>query len=113
MVLNGENWPVPQGKPAVRPVEQRNVSFLHVGRNALTINREPVVHCGDFYLAGDQILYRMIGSMVALVHFARARADRNPEHLMAEADAKSWNSAIDDLPNDRNGIFAGCRRVAR
>ena len=54
----------------------------------------------------------MIGAVMALMHLHGLGADRQPEHLVAEADAEH-RFALDQRADHRHGIFAGGGRVAR
>ena len=82
-------------------------------RQRRAVNGEAVVHGGDLDLAGDEVLHRMIGAVMALVHFHGLGADRDAEHLMAETDAKSWHALVDDVADHRHRVRAGRRRIAR
>ena len=55
----------------------------------------------------------MIGAVVALVHLHGLGAERDAEHLVAEADAEGRHALVDQLADHRHGIFAGRGRVAR
>ena len=55
----------------------------------------------------------MIGAVMTLMHLRRLGADRDAEHLVAKADAEGRDAAVDDVADDRHGIFARRRRVAR
>ena len=50
--------------------------------------------------------------MVALRHLEGARADREPEQLMAEADAEERDFCLEQRLDRRHGVFAGRGRVA-
>src|SRR3954452_23506877 len=113
MVLHRENWLVLERHAAVRAVEQRHMRFGHVRGQRRAVDGEAVVHGGDLDLAGDEVLYRMIGAVMTLMHLRRLGADRDAEHLVAQADAEGRDAAIDDVADDRHGIFARRRRVAR
>src|SRR5450759_4809107 len=53
---------------AIGAVEQRNMGLGRTLRHGRLIDRETVVHRGDFHLAGGLVLDRMIGAVMALVH---------------------------------------------
>src|ERR1700752_1716485 len=58
--LETERRPVLEGQPLQRPVEQRAVCGLDIGRERRLIDREAMILTGDEDAAGIQILYRMI-----------------------------------------------------
>ena len=98
------------------------VSTAFAGRRR-AVDREAVVHRGDLDLAGGEVLHRMVGAVVALVHLHGLRADRDAEHLVAEADAEGRHAAVDQAcgspaPHirrwrpDRRGRWRGRRRRA-
>src|SRR4051812_22297427 len=89
MILHREHRPVFQGDAAVRSVKQRDMRLLRALRQRLAVDREAVIHRSNLDLAGGEILHRMIGAVMALMHFHRAGADREPQHLMTETDAES------------------------
>src|SRR5689334_15036379 len=88
MVLHREHRLVLEREAAIGSVEQRHVRLLDILRQRVLVHRESVVHRGDLDLAGGEILYRMIGAVVALMHLHCLAADRDAEHLMSEADAE-------------------------
>ena len=55
----------------------------------------------------------MIGAVVALMHLFGFRAQRNRQHLVAEADAEDRLAAGDEFFDFRHGVNAGCGGVAR
>ncbi len=76
------------------------------------INGEAVVHRRDLDLAGREILHRVIGAVMALMHFHGLGADREAKHLVAEADAE-YRLLLDQGADHRHRIVAGGGRVAR
>ena len=66
------------------------------------IDREAVVLAGDHHAAGGEVLHRMIGAVMAELHLHGLRTARQPQQLMAEADAEH-----------RNVGFAGTRGSPR
>ncbi len=113
VVLHREHRPVLQREAAVRAVEQRDVRLLDIRRQRLLVDREAVVHRGDLDLAGGQVLHRMVRAVMALMHLHRLAAEREAEHLVAEADAEGRRAGVDHLPDHRHRVFAGRRRIAR
>ena len=59
---------------------------------AVSIHCETMVHRNDLNLARRQILYRMIGTVMALFHLDRRGPQRQGQHLVTQADAKDWQS---------------------
>src|SRR4029078_10778487 len=88
MVLHREDGPVLEREAAIGAVEQRHMRLLNILRQRILVDREAVVHRGDLDLAGGEILHRMIGAVVTLMHLHRLAADCDAQHLMAEADAE-------------------------
>src|SRR5437899_2000970 len=113
MVLHREHRLVLERDAAVRAVEQRHMRLDCVRGQRRAVDREAMVHRGDLDLAGGEVLHRMVRAMVALMHLAGGGANRDAEHLVAEADAERWHAAVDDLADHRHRIFPGCRRIAR
>ena len=62
-------------------------------RQRLLVDREAVIHRGDLDLAGGQVLHRMVRAVVALMHLHGLAAEREAEHLVAEADAEGRRAA--------------------
>src|SRR5262249_53788080 len=100
-------------KSAVRSVEKRYVGLDGGTGKRRPIDGETMVHRCDFDLPGGEILHRMIGPVVTLVHLDRSRPHRDPEHLVAETDPEGRNVAIDDVPDDGHRIFSSCGWIAR
>ena len=65
-----------QGNAAIRAVKQADMGFFYRFGQAVAVNREAVIHRGDFHLAGGQIFHRMIGPVMALLHFDGLCAER-------------------------------------
>ena len=55
----------------------------------------------------------MVRAVVALRHLDRLPADRDPEELVAEADAEHRHPRVEQRPDGRNGVGAGLGRIAR
>src|SRR6476661_5309063 len=69
-------------------VEQRHVRDANVGWQRRRIDLEAVVLAGDEHLAGLLVEDRMVGAVMAELHFQRPRAAGEPEELMSETDAE-------------------------
>src|ERR1019366_6924470 len=94
VVLYREHRFVLERDAAIGAVEQRHMGLLDIVRQRVLVDREAVVHRGDLDLAVGEILDRMIGAVVALMHLHGLSPDRYPEHLMAETDAESRCAAV-------------------
>ena len=106
VVLDAERAGVGQFEPAVAAVEQRHMRFARVGGEAFAFDREAVVHAGDLDAAVAQPLDWVVRAAVALVHLGRARTDREPEQLMAEADTEQRLAGIEPFADHRHGVLA-------
>ena len=113
VVLHREHRLVFERDAAIGAVEQRHMRLLDILRQRVLVDREAVVHRSDLDLAGGQVLHRMIGAVMALMHLHGFAADRDAQHLMAEANAKRGRAAIDQLLDHRHGVLPGRRRIAR
>src|SRR3546814_4348723 len=58
-------------------------------------DHEAVVLAGDLDLPGLQVLDRVVGAAVAHVHLLGPGAERQRQHLVAEADAEHRFAAVD------------------
>jgi hypothetical protein len=74
---------------------------------------EAVILAGDLDLAGGEVFDRMIGAAMADRHLLGLAAEREGEELMPEANAEQRLAAGDELLDNRHGVFAGRRRIAR
>ena len=64
------------------------MGLFHACGQGLAVHGEPVVHRCDFYLAGFQVFHGVVCTVMAVVHFDRARAKGQRQHLMTKTDAK-------------------------
>ena len=74
---------------------------------------EAVVHGRDLHLVGGEVLHRVVRAVVALVHLVRLGAQRQRQHLVAEADAEHRQARVDQLLDLGHRVFAGGGRIAR
>ena len=74
------------------------MSLLNAVGQRLRVDREAVVHRGDLDLAGGQVLDRVVGAVVALMHLHGLAAEGEAEHLVAEADAEGRHAGVDHRP---------------
>ena len=105
MVLYAERRLADQFKPAVRAVEQRYMRRPCPLGQRLCIDREAVVHAGDFDCAVAQPLDWVVGTAMTLVHLERLCADREREHLMAEANAEQRLFGREPIADYGHGIL--------
>src|SRR5206468_5869443 len=87
MALEAKRRLLPEGDALERSVEQRAVGRLHARGQGGLIDGEAVILAGDEHAAGLQLLHRVIGTMVAELHFDGARARGEAEDLVPETDA--------------------------
>ncbi|MND98458.1 hypothetical protein D3C80_908100 [compost metagenome] len=113
MVLDAEDRLVLDRDAAVGAVEQADVGFDHGVGQAVAVHGEAVVHRHDLDLAGRQILDRMVGAVVALLHLDRLGAERDGQHLVTQADAHQRLAAGDQLLDLGHSVFAGRGRITR
>src|SRR5262249_27581524 len=88
VILDREHRLVLERDAAVRAVEQRYMRLLGVRRQRGAVDREAVVHRGDLDLAGGEVLHRMVRAVVTLMHLHGLAAEREAEHLVAQAYAE-------------------------
>ena len=87
--------------------------FQHALGQGLAINRKAVVHAGDLDLAGFQVFNRVVGAVVAVVHLDGFAAQRQGQHLVAQADAKNRQIClIKNAADHWHRVAAGGGRVA-
>ena len=77
------------------------------------LNDEAVVLAGDLHLAGRQILDRMVCATMAVMHLLGLGAERQRQHLVAEADPEDRQARRQDFPDCGHRVFAGRGRIAR
>src|SRR5262249_46097286 len=88
VVLHGEDRLAFDAQALVAAVEERDVSHLHVARQALGDDAEAMVLAGDLDLPSLNVLDRVVGAAMADRHLLRAPAERQSEELVPEADAE-------------------------
>src|SRR5258706_1701273 len=112
MILHREHRPPTKSNSAITPIKKGNVRFLDALGKAFSFNRKPVIHRGDFDLAGGVIHDRMIGSVMAVRHLDRAPPKSQPKKLMTEANSKDRQAGLDHAADNGNGILACRGRIA-
>src|SRR5579862_2624180 len=65
-----------------------------------------MILAADEYLAGLEVLHRMIRAVVAEFHLHRAPAGGEAEDLVAEADAEQRQVALQELLRRLDGVIA-------
>src|SRR5437870_4788009 len=73
------------------------------------IDREPVVLARDEYASGLELLHRVVRAVVSEFHLHRARAAREAEQLVAEADAEGRQVGDDQRAYRLDGVFTRLR----
>src|SRR4029453_6554300 len=71
------------------------------------VYREAMVVRGHFHPPGPQVHHRLVDAAMAVAQLVGAEAERPAEELIAEADAKEWNSCGQYLLQQRD--LAGSR----
>src|SRR3954468_25092625 len=97
MILHGKHRLAFELDAAIGAIEQRDEGLGRAFWQRRLVHGKTMVHRGDLDLARSLILDRVIGAVMALMHLLGLRADREPEHLMAEADAKRRRAGVDHL----------------
>ena len=88
MILHAEDGFAVERDAAIAAVEERDVRFGHAVGQRRRIHREAVIHRDNLDLAGGEVLDRMVGAVMALGHLFGFAAQRQAQHLMAQADAE-------------------------
>ena len=92
------------------------MGFFHANRQRIAIDSETVVHGNDFNLLGCMIFHRVIGAMMALMHFFGCCTQCQCQHLVTKADTENRQAAINQLfDQDRREamIQAGYQEVTQ
>src|SRR6202012_1135917 len=88
MVLHREYRLAVERDAAIGAVEQRDLGLRRALGQGRLVPGKTVVHRGDLDLASGLVLDRMIGAVMALMHLHGPGADREAQHLVAEADTE-------------------------
>ena len=96
MVLDAEDRLVPVPEPLERAVVQVDVRHHHARGQRLGIDRESVVLRRDFHAAGLHLLHRVVRPAVTELQLERPRAQRQPQHLVAETNPEHRRPAGHD-----------------
>src|SRR6185295_15719541 len=104
MPLEAERGSIRAREPLQRPIEQRNVRGPQVARNALRVDGKAMVLAGDHDLPGVEVLYRMVGAVMAEFHLHGLRARGEPHQLVPEANPEYGDArAVEDFANRLDG----------
>ncbi len=87
---------------------ERWVGLSRDGSDRL-VDREAVVLAGDQHVAAGKFLHRVVCAVVAELHLDGSRAAREPEQLMAEADAENRNVGIQEFADCGDRVVARLR----
>ena len=93
-------------------IEQRLVDRPHIARQAALVHGETVVLTGDHHHARVEILYRVVGTVVAVPHFQGLGAGGQRQQLVTEADAEHRNISLEDFLDRLDRVVARLR-IAR
>src|SRR5436190_10586721 len=88
------------------------MGLRHARRQAIAAHGKTVVHRRDFHLAGREVLDRMVGAMMPLVHLLGRATERETEQLMTKADAEDGLTRLHQLLDRGHRILPCCRRIA-
>src|SRR5690606_10702970 len=113
MILHGEDRTTIEADAFDDIIKKGFMRFRDAVRQAFARHDKAVVLRGDLDPAGDKILDRLVAAAMALMHLDGFRADREGQHLMAEADAENRHAAVDTGADNRHRIFARRNRIAR
>ena len=109
MVLHAEQRHRFVAKPFQRIVVQIDVGqFDVVGVDGIWVYGEVVIVCGDLYLTGRIITYRVIPAMVSEFQLVSFATESETAQLVAETDAEDRNAA-DHVADSFCGIVDGFR----
>ena len=112
VVLHREDRLAVDRKAGVGAIEQGHVGLGDASGQAVGIHGETVVHRGDLDFAGGQILDRVIGTVMALMHLGGLAAQGQAHELVTKADAEHGFAGFHELLNGRDGVSAGLGRIA-
>jgi len=87
-------------------------STAQVRRQRIGIDRKTVVLAGDEHLAGVEVLYRMVRTVMPELHLDRPRTRCERQQLVPETDPEGRNALLEEAANRADRIVAGLR-VAR
>src|SRR6266852_2278478 len=88
VVLDRKYRPVDNPQPLIGLVEEREMGRHYGFRQGFGVDDKAVVLAGDLHLTGPQVLYRVIGAMMAARHLEGPAAERQRQQLVTEADAE-------------------------
>ena len=109
VALETEGVPVGAMDSLQAAVEQGFVGHPQVVRHVGLVHRETVVLAGDQHRAVVQVLYRVVGAVVAELHFHGAGATGQSQQLVSQADAEHRDIGFQYLPDSLDGVIAGLR----
>ena len=112
MALEAERRLISASHPLQAAIEQGLVGDAQSVRQARLVNRESMVLAGDQHCAVFNILHRMVGAVMAKLHFYRGGATGQAQQLVPKTNAEHRDIGCKNVPDCINGVGAGLR-VAR
>src|SRR5271168_5093454 len=109
MSLEAERGAVGTRESLQGAVEQRAMRRTQVVRQGRLIDRETMILARDEHPAGVDLRYRMIGPVVAELHLQGLGPAREPQQLVAQADAEDRYVGLEKAPDRLDGVIAGLR----
>ena len=88
-------------------VKKGPVRELHVFRQTAFIDGETMILAGDHNLAAGQVLYGVVGPVVAELHFYGFCAGRQTQQLVAETNTKQGKLSANQFANRADCVFTG------
>ena len=109
MALKAECGLVCPGQALQRAVKQTDVGDAQMLWQAGHVNREAVILAGNADPARVQIFDRVIGAVVALLHFEGFDTCCQSHELVPEANAKNGNASFNQFAHSGNRVVARLR----
>jgi hypothetical protein len=107
VTLKAEGRAVPALDALQRAVEQGAVRDLQAIGQLPVGHGKAVVLAGDHYPPAAQVLHRVVGAVVAELHFHRSGAARQGQQLMAQADTEQGYARLEQFADRGDGVVTG------
>ena len=109
MPLKTERRCIRQSNSLQRAVKQRAVRWFDVIGQRRLIDRETVILAGNHDPPRGEVLYRMVGAVMAKFHLVRAGPGSQCQQLVTEANPKHRDTFLQEDLYRTNRIVAGLR----